>query len=163
VLAHSVLYTHAREAHPADRSRLVDDLVAWRGNDPTSPRCRRLTGDELRLLTASGVTLGAHSVTHPLMTQLPRTQQLEEIAASTSHLERFAGRAVTSFAYPFGAVDDAVSEAAREAGVRLAFTCEARALSRGDDLWRLPRVEARTQPIARFAGMIESLLAGDAG
>jgi peptidoglycan/xylan/chitin deacetylase (PgdA/CDA1 family) len=162
VLAHSVLYQHAREATPADRSRLIADLLAWRGGDPTSLRCRRLTGDELRSLTASGFTLGAHSVTHPLMTHLSRTQQLEEIAASTSHVERLAGSAVTSFAYPFGAIDDAVRETAREAGVRCAFTCEPRALSRGDDMWRLPRMEVRTQPVERFAGMIDSLLAGDA-
>jgi peptidoglycan/xylan/chitin deacetylase (PgdA/CDA1 family)/SAM-dependent methyltransferase len=162
VLAHSVLYTHAREATPADRSRLLADLVAWRGGDATPARCRRLTADELRSLTASGVTLGAHSVTHPLMTHLSRAQQLEEIAASTSHLERLAGSRVTGFAYPFGAVDDAVREAAREAGVRCAFTCEPRALSRRDDLWRLPRVDARTQPIERFGGLIDSLLAGDA-
>jgi peptidoglycan/xylan/chitin deacetylase (PgdA/CDA1 family)/SAM-dependent methyltransferase len=163
VLAHSVLYKHAREATPADRSRLIADLTAWRGSDPTSAQCRRLTADELRSLTAIGFTLGAHSVTHPLMTHLSRTQQIEEIAASTSHLARIAGRAVTSFAYPFGAVDDAVREAAREAGVHCAFTCEPRALSRRDDMWRLPRVDARTQPIERFAGMIDSLLAGGAG
>lgn len=163
VLAHSVLYKHAREAPSADRSRLIADLVAWRGGDLTSAGCRRLTAGEVRSLTASGFTLGAHSVTHPLMTHLSRTQQLEEIAASTSHLERLAGSAVTSFAYPFGALDEAVREVAREAGVRRAFTCEARALSRHDDLWRLPRVDVRTQPIERFAGMIDSLLAGDAG
>jgi peptidoglycan/xylan/chitin deacetylase (PgdA/CDA1 family)/SAM-dependent methyltransferase len=163
VLAHSVLYKQAREATPADRSRLIADLVAWRGSDPTSARCRRLTADELRSLTASGFTLGAHSVTHPLMTHLSRAQQLDEITASTTHLERLAGSAVTSFAYPFGAVDDAVRDAAREAGVRCAFTCEPRALSRRDDMWRLPRVDARTQPIERFVGMIDSLLGGDAG
>ena len=163
VLAHGVLYKHAREATPADRSRLIADLVAWRGGDQASAGCRRLTAAEVLSLTARGFTLGAHSVTHPLMTHVSRTQQFEEIAASTSHLARLTGSAVTSFAYPFGAVDDAVREAAREAGVRCAFTCEPRPLSRRDDLWRLPRVDARTQPIERFAGMIDSLLAGDAG
>ncbi len=161
VLAHSMLYSHARQTSAEDRARLVADLIAWRGGDRTSARCRRMTADELRSVTASGVALGAHSVTHPLMTLLRREEQVEEIAACRTRLERIGGRPVTGFAYPFGAVDEGVRDAAREAGLRWAFTCESRVMSRQDDPWRLPRMDVRMQPIERFTGVLDNLLAGD--
>jgi peptidoglycan/xylan/chitin deacetylase (PgdA/CDA1 family) len=69
--------------------------------DRSQHRC--MTEDELRDL-ASGelVEIGAHTLTHPVLSHLPPDQQQHEIAGSKRRLEAMIGRNVTSFAYPYG-------------------------------------------------------------
>ena len=69
--------------------------------DRRQHRC--LTENELREL-ASGklVEIGAHTLTHPVLAQLPPDQQQHEIGGSKHFLEALTGKTVTSFAYPYG-------------------------------------------------------------
>jgi peptidoglycan/xylan/chitin deacetylase (PgdA/CDA1 family) len=69
--------------------------------DRRQHRC--MTDDELREL-ASGeiVEIGAHTLTHPVLSSLPPDQQQYEIGGSKSRLEALIGRNITSFAYPYG-------------------------------------------------------------
>jgi peptidoglycan/xylan/chitin deacetylase (PgdA/CDA1 family) len=64
---------------------------------------RCLTEDELReLATGELVEIGAHTLTHPVLSQLPPDEQQHEIGGSRRRLEALIGRNVTSFAYPYG-------------------------------------------------------------
>jgi peptidoglycan/xylan/chitin deacetylase (PgdA/CDA1 family) len=58
-------------------------------------------------LAAAGIEIGAHSKTHPDLTQLSPARAEEEIVASRLDLERYLDRPVDSFAYPFGRVSAA--------------------------------------------------------
>jgi peptidoglycan/xylan/chitin deacetylase (PgdA/CDA1 family) len=70
---------------------------------PPRPTHRLLTPDELRSLAAGGlVEIGAHSVTHSMLTSLPLEAQRREMLESKRRLEAIIGRPVTSFAYPYG-------------------------------------------------------------
>lgn len=82
-----------------------------------------LDWDELRELAGDGVTLGAHTRTHPALTQLPVEQARAEIRGSREDLEREIGGTLPIFAYPFGAHNDRVVEVVREEGFELALTC----------------------------------------
>jgi peptidoglycan/xylan/chitin deacetylase (PgdA/CDA1 family) len=64
---------------------------------------RFLTETELREL-ASGdlVEIGAHTMTHPWLSQLPPEQQQDEIGGSKQRLEALTGKNITTFAYPYG-------------------------------------------------------------
>jgi peptidoglycan/xylan/chitin deacetylase (PgdA/CDA1 family) len=69
--------------------------------DRRQHRC--MTEDELRELAAGDlVEIGAHTLTHPVLSSLPPDQQEHEIAGSKRRLEDLTGRSVTSFAYPYG-------------------------------------------------------------
>lgn len=61
-----------------------------------------MTRAELQQLAAAGMTIGAHTLTHPILTQLPSELALNEIVESRSRLEAAVGREVWAFAYPFG-------------------------------------------------------------
>jgi peptidoglycan/xylan/chitin deacetylase (PgdA/CDA1 family) len=81
-----------------------------------------LTWDELRRLAKEGVTLGAHTRTHPILTRVSAEQAREEIGGSQQDLKRKLGRALPIFCYPGGAHNSTVVRIAMEAGIKMAFT-----------------------------------------
>jgi len=71
-----------------------------------------LSWDELRDLARDpDVTIGAHTLSHPVLAKLDTTAAVREIAESKALLERRLGRSVRHFAYPFG---DRISAGRRE-------------------------------------------------
>ena len=99
-----------------------------------------IDADGARELIAAGHEIGAHSITHPRLTGLPRADADREIRGSRDQLGSTLGADVSSFAYPKGDENEAVVRAVREAGFRLAVTVR-EALLRGSlDRLRLPRV-----------------------
>jgi peptidoglycan/xylan/chitin deacetylase (PgdA/CDA1 family) len=101
--------------------QLVDALCAELG-----PSCAQggsvLTWKHLRELAREGLTLGSHTRTHPLMTQITPEQMREEIQGSQEDLRREIGVCLPIFCYPNGNHNDAVVSVLREQGIRLAFT-----------------------------------------
>jgi len=69
-----------------------------------------------------GITVGAHTRTHPVLTNETPTVVSEETAGSRKHLESRLGVAVHHFAYPDGGFDRTAVKAVAAAGYRLAFT-----------------------------------------
>lgn len=95
--------------------------------DPSSPLCRRyglLTISELRQLVSAGMSVGAHTLTHPMLSQLPPELAYEEVAESRARLESALSKRVRVFAYPFGdpqSVTPQVLTMPRQAGYQAAF------------------------------------------
>ncbi|MGH9256401.1 MAG: polysaccharide deacetylase family protein [Vicinamibacterales bacterium] len=85
-----------------------------RGSQPH----RLMTADQIREWAGRGIEFGAHSRTHPDLTTLSDRQLDAEIRGSRDDLAALTGLAITSFAYPFGRVNDAV-----QARVRAVFAC----------------------------------------
>jgi peptidoglycan/xylan/chitin deacetylase (PgdA/CDA1 family) len=84
-----------------------------------------ITWDMARALKADGQAIGAHTVSHPVLSRLSRARQLAEIAGSLDRVEAELGERPRWFAYPVGtraAFTPATRECAREAGVVLAFS-----------------------------------------
>lgn len=62
------------------------------------------------------VEIGSHSVGHPALTCLPLAQAKNEIVISKAILEENLGSSVSTFSYPYGAVNEAVGDLVRQAG-----------------------------------------------
>ena len=111
---------------------------------PLSPEVRHdlfdgMSRDEAQALASSPlVTLGSHTVSHPLLTRCYDEELAAELAESKRFLEELAGGPVELFAYPSGDYDRRVAEAVRGAGYRAAFVEESRGLGLGR--WEIPRV-----------------------
>ncbi|MGC2404026.1 MAG: polysaccharide deacetylase family protein [Acidobacteriaceae bacterium] len=100
--AYMELYGLLVKLSDAEREQAMEQLR--QGATYTDRRQHRcLTEDELGEL-ASGelVEIGAHTLTHPVLSQLPPDQQQHEIGGSRRRLEALIGRNITSFAYPYG-------------------------------------------------------------
>lgn len=83
---------------------------------------RAMTPDDARALHERGHELGAHTVSHPLLPQLPDEDLCSELSRSRAAVEEWIGAPVTSFAYPNGDHDERVVEATRRAGFAVAAT-----------------------------------------
>ena len=81
-----------------------------------------LACDQLRELADAGVTVAAHSVTHPRLPALSDAALAREMRESRRQLEECLSQPVRHFAYPSGAYDDRVRAAAAEAGYLTATT-----------------------------------------
>src|SRR2546422_3909083 len=100
---------------------LVDEICARLGEKQTD-QMSVLNWDQLRQLAKEGVTLGAHTRTHPIMTQLPSAQIYEEIVGAQQDLKREVGNVLPIFSYPSGSHDDVVVSILKKEGFLLAFT-----------------------------------------
>lgn len=100
-------------------------------------------------LASLGMRLGAHSVTHPRLTQVGSPERRGEIDASVRTVSSLASP--VAFAYPDGCYDDAVLEAVSRAGVSSAVTCEAGILGVHSELLRLPRLFVRPDNLGSLA------------
>jgi len=105
-----------------------DEAMAWidttcgEGNSHQEPVV--LGWDDLRWLAREGVTLGAHTQTHPLVNRVSLERAVAEAVGSLRDLEREIGDVLPLFAYPSGGVDGRVVQAFGEDGFALAFTTE---------------------------------------
>lgn len=91
------------------------------------------------------VTIGAHSVTHPILKALPEAEARWEMTESRSRIEQRIGRPVRHFAYPYGSstqIGAREHRLARECGFTTAVTSRRANVTRESEreLERLPRV-----------------------
>lgn len=129
---------------PADQQRqALDAILAWSGCRPvTRPTHRSLRPDEISLLARGGlVSVGAHTVNHPLLPAHPAALQRDEIRQSKAYLEEVLGHPVTSFSYPFGGYGAETVPLVREAGFRYACSTIEAPVLRRSDRFLLPRYE----------------------
>ena len=109
---------------------------------------------ELRELVAAGMTIGAHTMSHPILSQLPPEAAYGEIFESRLKLEAVLQQRVWAFAYPFGdsqSVTPEVLAMAEKAGYAAAFMNFGGGL--GTDLppYALPRVHVtKAMNLAEF-------------
>jgi peptidoglycan/xylan/chitin deacetylase (PgdA/CDA1 family) len=115
---------------------------AW-GGQPASgiPTLPLMTTAQVIDAARSGVDIGGHTRHHPDLTAIPAAQVTEEVAGCASRIEAIAGFRPLHFAYPYGAVDERSTDLVRNV-FALACTTEFRAVTRGDDPVRLPRLDA---------------------
>jgi peptidoglycan/xylan/chitin deacetylase (PgdA/CDA1 family) len=102
-----------------------------------------LTNTELQELSTAGMTIGAHTLSHPILSQLPPELAWTEIAESRSRLETALGKPVWAFAYPFGdagSVTPGVVAMAKQAGFEAAFLNLGGGLGADLPLHAIPRV-----------------------
>lgn len=59
-----------------------------------------MTWDELRAMKRSGMCIGSHTVSHPLLTEIPEEEAMKEIGASKAKIEEELGSPVVHFSYP---------------------------------------------------------------
>lgn len=84
-----------------------------------------MTWDMIREMHAGGMTIGGHTVHHPVLARLSRDEQAKEIATCGRRLEEELGVPMTTFSYPVGTPDAfnaASRDCLRERGVLSAFS-----------------------------------------
>ncbi len=85
------------------------------------------------------VTIGSHTVSHAITTDVQTAVLRDELAQSKSQLEDWVGTPVRSFAYPGGYFDGRESRVLAECGYELAVTTEPRFVTVSSNNFEIPR------------------------
>ena len=141
----SALDTTVREATLDDVRIQIGISESWLAeyshNEPWRRRFLMLKRSELQQLADAGMTIGAHTLSHPMLSQMSELLAWREISESRDQLAKTLESEVWAFAFPFGtpeAVNRRDAELAQRAGFTCAFMNTDSSLSH--DKFRLPRI-----------------------
>jgi len=108
------------------------------------PEDLMMTPDQVRALPAAGVSIGAHTVSHPILARIPDEEASREIREGRTYLESLAGEKVRLFAYPNGKpgrdYDDRHVRMVRQAGFEAAVSAAWGVNRRASDIFQLARI-----------------------
>lgn len=139
-----------------DRAAFVAGVV--RAADAKLPIDLMMTSDELRGLCNSGMEIGAHTCSHPILTALSNAAAAAEFQQSRARLESIIAAPVKLFAYPNGkpSVDYVAEHAAlvRRLGFRAAFSTASGYALPSSDQMQLPRFTPWDRSPSRFAARL---------
>jgi peptidoglycan/xylan/chitin deacetylase (PgdA/CDA1 family) len=102
-----------------------------------------LSSAQLRALQCAGMSIGGHTLKHPILSRLKKAEAHAEIFLGKERLETLLGGPVDFFAYPNGKPGTDFGpehvQMVRDLGFKAAFSTAPGAARAGDDLHQLPR------------------------
>ena len=143
----------------ATRRRFLEDAAerfglqpSWKARYLDDPLLRNrfqlLRLPEMKQLVEEGMTIGAHTLSHPVLAEQSVELARSEIGDCRKTLEPWVGRPVWAIAYPFGdpgSVDTREFTLAEEAGYECAFLNVAGVPDRVSARFSLPRVHVTAE------------------
>lgn len=112
----------AKSLTPAARDAALEALEQALGGDQVPDFAGLMSWDQVRELHRDGHEIGSHSLTHPLLPDLPDARVRDEVEGSRRELSRILGAEVRSFCYPNGSYDARALRAVADAGYECAVT-----------------------------------------
>lgn len=108
-----------QNAYPALKKRgmtaTLFAIVRMQGGDYMTP-------DQLKEISANGIEVGSHTLSHPDLAQASSEKSLQEITESKADLEAIIGKKITSFCYPAGKYNANTITQLQSAGYTYAVT-----------------------------------------
>lgn len=119
---------------------------------PESPpgEYRPMSWKEAREMDRHGIRVESHTVTHPILTNVSKSQLIEELEYSKEAISDRLEREVEHFCYPNGTYNQEVRDAVAAAGYKSAVTTDYGFCERDSDRFRLSRIDSQPS-IANFA------------
>jgi len=146
--AASVVNTYLKLLNDADKDRTIEEIaetVKIRLPELPPQAFAPLTWDQVDELSANGVEIGSHTVTHPILTNIDEERLTVELKNSYMVVAPFANGGRPHFCYPNGNVSQRERDAAKAAGFASAVTTEIRLCNNMDDIFLLPRIDAEPE------------------
>ena len=123
------------------RDALLMQLLPSEGSgDDAGDVYSMMTWKQVIEMSRNGVEIGAHTVSHPLLTYEDATTVERELRASKQTLEQKVGKNVRSFAYPNGDCDERVRRCVEQAGYECAFTTRPGWYNQRQDCYSIRRI-----------------------
>ena len=103
-IAYMAIHQNLQPLRACERDPVLIELFTWAEVDPLGRAdYRPLATEELvKLAQSEFIDIGAHAVTHPLLSILSPEDQSAEIVNSRQKLEDILGKRVDTFSYPYG-------------------------------------------------------------
>jgi peptidoglycan/xylan/chitin deacetylase (PgdA/CDA1 family) len=129
--------TPADLAIALERSPIAQDVL----NRLSTPDEAQMSAADIRSLARAGMTIGFHTLHHPLLTLLADRDLEIAMSVGRRELADAAGTKVDLLAYPHGRATSRVAVAAERAGYSAAFIADGRPVAPGSDRFLLARWE----------------------
>jgi peptidoglycan/xylan/chitin deacetylase (PgdA/CDA1 family) len=141
-----------KHLRPFERQDRVNSLCEHLG--VILPDDMMMSSAQLRKLADTGMEIGAHTMTHPILSTLPAEKAHEEIENSRKALEEIIRRPVHAFAYPNGRPGQDYTDRDRDMvqslGFEYALSTRLGVAWQGSDLFQLPRFTPWDQTPTRW-------------
>lgn len=159
--AYRAVHTRLKGLLPEERGRQLDEVFSQVSEREDIDLGRPLTPGELSTFAATtGMEVGAHTLSHPVLGALPGDEQRRELAESRSTLRELTGRNVDTVAYPFGKATDINAETpgiAADLGYVGGFTTIAELVTNRADPLLLPRLTVHDWPEEVFRARLKTI------
>jgi peptidoglycan/xylan/chitin deacetylase (PgdA/CDA1 family) len=100
-----------------------------------------LNRDDIIQMRKKGlIEFGAHSMTHPMLSECSKTQMITEVRESKKMLELLLGEPIRLFAYPFGIYTPEIVEVIHSEGFDAAVTTHDGLVRKNSNLLLLDRI-----------------------
>ena len=129
------------------KAGLAEDSLASL-DEPGRRRFGLLNADGVRQLVRAGMTVGAHTLSHPVLAKATREEAWKEVQQGRAALQAVTGTEMWALAYPFGDPDAAGMrefEMAEQAGYECAFVNQGGGFAAGFARFAIPRVHVTTE------------------
>lgn len=128
------IFGHLKQIPEAEKNRTVDSIMALCLTEIPDGLAKRLilSWHQVKEMSDAGISFGAHTMSHPILTRVSLERVREEIRDSKRIIEEKLGRNITSFSYPGGKNGDyneSVVKMVEAAGFECAVTVMPRLLS----------------------------------
>ena len=122
----ATVLTRLRRSSPEERDLRIDSLLEDLAIEPGVPSgWEKLTWQQVREMASHGISFGAHTLDHPILTLVSEGEARRQIRESKKRIEAELGSPVTMFAYPNGGASDfdrSTQRIVEEEGLSLAVT-----------------------------------------
>jgi peptidoglycan/xylan/chitin deacetylase (PgdA/CDA1 family) len=146
------IVTALKYLDPEERLRRAETLVADLG--VALPRGPMMTEAQVAQLHRAGIEIGAHTMSHPILTKIDGAASLREMVDSRNRLQEMIGSPVRSFAYPNGRpledYDRTHVALVAKAGFDLAVSTAWGAATIGSDRLQIPRIAPWDKTARRY-------------
>lgn len=119
-----------------------------------------LAPEDIKALAAAGMTIGFHTVEHPLLPMLADDQLAAAVSKGRAELESLVGEPIRYFSYPHGRAGSREIQAVRAAGYDAAFTTSSAPYDQSVNRWRVGRWVPNAAPATMPARVALRLNAG---
>ncbi len=158
----SMLATLIKSPDFTDRTMAYEEVAKY-CNDVPLPENFMLSWSNVNELIKNGVSIGSHTLSHPLMTCIKNPEELrKEILESGEMIKSRTGTFPLSFSYPFGLWNETCREIVSAAGYQMAFGVQNRRYSsQNDHTFSIPRIELYSESFLksrlRISGIIDKI------
>lgn len=162
VALYMLLWSRLKSLAHEEQSTALDELRAWAGvADFTSCPAQTMSVREVRMLAESPLfSIGAHTVHHSMLSRQDRCQQDFEVRESKRQIEKWLGKPVSGFAYPYGNFNSTTRDILKEAGFTYGLSTESRPVTAEADPYALPRIQVKNWSVYEFGSKIKELVYG---
>lgn len=160
VALYMLLWHHIKSLGYAEQQKVMAVIQEWSDFVETySTEGATMSVREIQMLGDNPLfSIGAHTVNHPMLSVQSAEDQAFELRESKREIEKWLGKRVDGFAYPYGNFNAVTQGLLKETGFQYAVSTEGRPVTPEDDPFALPRIHVKNWSVYEFASKLNEMV-----